>query len=177
MKYNQYGIATVLLSCILFSISILSCSDNAVESSPCLPNGIPIPGSDDCLCSIYYEGEFCEIEIREKFIGRWIGYGHSCSHKDSLPDGFIVDLTKLNDISKVRIESQGVFNKDIIISNVVDLGFLNYEEYETVGSKVVKAFAFDIIYDQTLDELSVTISDNEDLDDMVDSCTFRLRKE
>jgi hypothetical protein len=155
-----------------------SCSDNdMIEPSVCGPNGVALEGSSECFCTVFYEGEFCEIEIREKFIGRWIGLDHNCTHMDSIPDGFVLDLIKTNDVAEVRIESQDILLRDVLISTVSDINILRLEEFQTVGSSVIRTYAMEIVYDSDTDELSVIIADNQDFDETIDGCRFLLRRE
>ena len=153
-----------------------SCSDSTVEESPCGTNGVFASATNECFCGVFYEGEFCEIEIREKFIGVWTAFNHSCSEADSLQDGIIVNMLRTNDVSQVRIESQGIFHKDILISTVADVTQLRFEDIVTVGSSVMTEYIIDITFEPSTEELLISIMDDQDLDGSIDNCIFRLRK-
>ena len=96
---------------------------------------------------------------------------------DSIPDGFVLDLIKTNDVAEVRIESQDILLRDVLISTVSDINILRLEEFQTVGSSVIRTYAMEIVYDSDNDELAVTIADNQDFDETIDGCRFLLRRE
>lgn len=159
----------------LILLSIFSCSKK--EESLCGENGTPVIDTNECFCDFYYEGQFCEIEIREKFIGKWVGYNHSCSFGDTIPDGFVVDISLTNKVDEVEIISQNLLNSDTIVSGVDFLGFIRHDEYEISGNEIIRTFSFDIYYDYDLEELIVFIWRNEDLDEFTENCRFLLKRD
>jgi hypothetical protein len=165
-----------LIALFLFFVSIIACSEDEM-TSVCGENGIPVSGTDECFCNLYYEGQFCENEIREKFIGKWVGYNHGCRFGDTLSDGFIVEILKTTDVTTVEIRSENLFNADTIISNVDFLGFIRHEEYKIYGNQIFRTYAFDIYHDENPERLRVFVSRNEDLDEWVENCNFILRRE
>ena len=168
----------ILYTFLFLLLSILSCSKTEEpEESLCGENGIPVSDTNECFCDLYYEGQFCETEVREKFIGKWTGYNHSCSFGDSISDGFLVDISLANDIAQVEIISQNIFSKDTIVSNLDFLGFIRHTEYEISGNKIIRSFSFDIFYDENPEELTVFIWRNEDLDEFTETCRFFLKRE
>ena len=166
----------------LFFLLMVSCSEEAEPPQPpCGPNGIPIQGTDDCFCDFWYEGPQCETEIREKFIGTWVGHNYSCAWGDTLADGFKVEISKVKDERWVKIKSEDMFTNDSIISPVEFIGFLRYFAYEQVGNQIQQTYNIDI-YHQAEEEdeeekLLVFIARNEDLDEWTENCNCELKRE
>lgn len=163
---------------LLFSVLMLvyiSCSGE--EESPCGPNGVERPSSDGCSCDLYYEGEFCETEIREKYLGRWIGYQFSCAWGDTLPDGFVVDILRTSDISHVEIQSSNLLIRDTLIATVDNLGTIRHRKLEIVGNRIIQSYSLDVYDFKAAEELEVIIDRNEDLDEFSEFCGFILRRE
>ena len=169
---KQFYILNTLLIFIL-----ISCSNDEVVSN-CGEHGIPVTGTDDCFCELFYEGEFCEIEIREKFIGEWTGYFYRCAWGDSIPDGFKVEIIKSDDVTEVEIRSNNIFNNDTILVKMDFLGYIRYTENQIVGNQIIPAYTFDIYHNrEEPEELSVYIDRNEDLDEWSEFCGFTLKRE
>ena len=165
------------LNVLLLLLICMSCSKENNIQSNCGPNGIPVEGSDECFCNLYYTGDNCEIELRERFIGNWIAYDHRCSFGDSIPDGFSVEITRMNDVSEVKIVSPELFTNDTIISNVDFLGFLRHWDFKIVDDQIRRTFGIDIYHEEDSDELLVFISRNEDLDEFTENCNCVLERE
>lgn len=62
---NLFLIATAVILLILNG-----CGD-ACEDTTCRNNGICVDGT--CECPLFYEGDFCEDEVREKYLGTYFG--------------------------------------------------------------------------------------------------------
>ena len=60
---------------LALSLGIISCSDPC-DDVDCGPNGTCIEGS--CDCSVGYEGQFCDTEVRAKYFGTYSGDFSSC---------------------------------------------------------------------------------------------------
>ena len=165
------------LKILLLLIISTSCSKEGNIETNCGPNGIPLVDSDECFCDFYYTGDNCDIELREKFIGSWTAYDHKCSFGDSIPDGFTVEIIKVDDVSKVKIISPELFTNDTIISNVDFLGFLRYWDFKLVGNQIRRTFDIEIYHEEESDELLVFIGRNEDLDEFTENCNCTLKRE
>ena len=77
-----------LFSTIIFLLFIISCG-NPCDDINCGPNGTCVESSESCLCDDYYEGDRCEREVREKYLGTWNSLGVCTSTNNT----FMLDLT------------------------------------------------------------------------------------
>jgi len=162
----------LLLSLLLFCIS---CSSEVPID--CGENGVYCEECEECWCDLYYEGEVCEIEIRERFIGTWIGTGHNCENGEKIADGFKVEILKQDDVTKVKMKSPDLFTKDSIIVDMDFIGYLRHEESKRVGNKIMRLFKINVYYDDETNELSVFIDRNEDCDEWNEFCFCTLKRE
>ena len=77
-------------------VSILSCGD-ACDDIDCGPNGTCDEGA--CKCFEGYEGEFCELELRERFVGTWTDTSPDCDNTDQ--EQFSYMITKGDDLYRL----------------------------------------------------------------------------
>ena len=66
MKYN--------LLVLLITLFLFSCG-NPCDDLDCGLHGTCNEDTESCICDDFYEGEFCETEIRAKFLGDFSGRG------------------------------------------------------------------------------------------------------
>ena len=118
-----------------------------------------------------------DVIIRHDRTHNWIAYDHRCSFGDSIPDGFSVEIIRMNDVSEVKIVSPELFTNDTIISNVDFLGFLRHWDFKIVDDQIRRTFDIDIYHEEDSDELLVFISRNEDLDEFTENCNCVLKRE
>lgn len=95
-----------------------SCTNEPCEDVDCGEHGTCDEISGNCLCDDFYEGDQCEIEVREKFLGTWQVFGN-CSYNPGNLFPLDVIITPGDEINSVKIQS------DNILQNFTFTGFLD----------------------------------------------------
>jgi len=100
---------------LLSLIFILACSSDPCEDKTCGEFGTCDEGT--CICEQFYEGENCEKETRERFVGSWTS-DLTCDDGTS-STGINFEITSAVETHAIRIQSSQIYG------NAEFLGFLD----------------------------------------------------
>lgn len=95
-----------VLMILLLSFSCEDPSQSMLDgiSNVCGFNGAWDESLELCVCSPYYEGEFCEDEVRAKFLGTFGGNRICPCHSPAISSNFTVNVTPGNHVSQFELE-------------------------------------------------------------------------
>lgn len=129
---------------------MLACTSDPCKNTDC-KNGFCNDGV--CDCQPFYEGESCEIEARQKFIGNWSGkgttQGQTANTNVSISKGqtekiFVFDGYDIEAelITNTSFDITGYFTNDGVLYNVSGSGHLknavlNYTLYLNDGNSTI----------------------------------------
>ncbi len=108
-----------LFSLCLTLLLFTSCETDPCDSLDCGTNGACVEGV--CACDTFYEGENCELERREKYIGTWTG-DFVCGNGPSAT-GIIFEITPGVEVSTIRIQSSQIYSNVQFLGTLLISGF------------------------------------------------------
>lgn len=132
----------------------MACSSDPCTDSSCGDHGTCIDGA--CMCDEGYEGDNCEREEREKFLGEWKSDNYGCGGNNSTDFGFTIKRGR----SLKRLVFEG-HNSTVSLDCTYE-GHIITIPYQKVGSSYYgmltlttdKTLALELMIDNGITDLS-----------------------
>jgi len=126
---------------ILFPISFFLILFTACETDPCEDTDCGTFGNCEegiCVCDEFYEGDNCELEIRERFIGSWTG--DLVCDDGTNSTGINFEITPAVEIDVVRIQSMQIYGGKEFLGKLILGTGLEIQRFQ-VGLNFFSGFA------------------------------------
>lgn len=141
------------------SLFLLSSCSSYCDDVDCGPNGTCNNETEQCDCDAYYEGDNCEREIRERFLGTWTAI--STSNPNATP--FEVAITDGPTVDAVLIQTEGLLQNWIVVGSLDEDNNVNIPDFLTNFTTNVYSGTIVRIDENTLDYSLTSVLANGDV--------------
>lgn len=100
-------------------LALVSCNTDSCKDVDCGVNGTCEEGI--CACDSFYEGENCEIESRDKYLGTWTGEA-VCDNGPNAT-GIVFEITPGVELNVIRIQSAQIYGNAQFLGTIFISGF------------------------------------------------------
>ena len=133
---------------VFFAIALLfiSCKKGPCDDVVCLNNGTCLNG--DCFCPEWFEGDYCEQEIREKYIGTYRGDFSSTQSGQQTID---VIISSQGDTNASMLYTDNDFFKklDLLSSSSSHFNYFPTKVFDTINQSIAGTNV-DVVYEYSL---------------------------